>query len=66
MCFFDTMNYGVRHGDLEDNMDYATMQDNKAYSDRMAFEMMFFVVVGVLLFDIVTGIIIDTFGGTFC
>jgi hypothetical protein len=62
LCFFNMLDEGMRNGDIvADAMDDATYQDGRTYADRMVFGLFFFLVVGVILFDIVTGIIIDTF-----
>lgn len=62
LCFFETLDQGLRSGDIVDAaFDTTTYQDGLTYADRVVFGLMFFLVVGVILFDIVTGIIIDTF-----
>ena len=63
MCFFTTLDVGMRTGDISGNaMDGVTFQDGLVYADRVLFGLVFFLFLGVILFDIVTGIIIDTFG----
>merc|ERR1712046_382244 len=42
-------------------MDVVTFEDGLTYADRVLYGLLFFLVVGVILFDIVTGIIIDKF-----
>merc|ERR1712216_776015 len=42
--------------------DDAFFGDGQMYIDRVIFGLVFFLVLGVILFDIVTGIIIDKFG----
>merc|ERR1711988_1652100 len=63
LCFFETLDQGLRSGDIVDAVfDSASFADGLSYADRVVFGMMFFLVVGVVLFDIVTGIILDKFG----
>merc|ERR1711998_181013 len=63
LCFFNTLDVGMRTGDLSGNaMDTVTYKDGLLYADRVLYGLVFFLFLGVILFDIVTGIIIDTFG----
>jgi hypothetical protein len=63
LCFFNTLDQGLRTGDLSGNaMDTVTWEGGLVYADRVLFGLVFFLFLGVILFDIVTGIIIDTFG----
>ena len=63
ICFFETLDQGLRSGDIVDAVfDSASFENGLSYADRVVFGMMFFLVVGVILFDIVTGIILDKFG----
>merc|ERR1719181_1572383 len=63
LCFFETLDMGLPSGDIVDaSYDTATYRDGLTYADRVVFGLMFFFAVGVILFDIVTGIILDTFG----
>jgi len=63
ICFFETLDQGLRSGDIVDAVfDSASFENGLSYADRVVFGMMFFLVVGVVLFDIVTGIILDKFG----
>lgn len=60
-CFW-TIAYGaVRAGDIAEVMDEFSPADGSLYYSRLLFDMIFFIVLGVLLFDMVTGIIVDTF-----
>merc|ERR1719198_1563614 len=62
MCFFATLDIGMRTGDIVGNaMDSVSYQDGLTYADRVLFGIVFFFLLGVILFDIVTGLIIDTF-----
>merc|ERR1719198_294038 len=62
MCFFATLDIGMRTGDIVGNaMDSISYEDGLSYADRVLFGIVFFFLLGVILFDIVTGIIIDTF-----
>jgi len=62
LCFFETIDVGLRSGDIAgDAMDVVTFEDGLTYADRVLYGLLFFLVVGVILFDIVTGIIIDKF-----
>jgi hypothetical protein len=60
-CFW-TVAYGaVRAGDIAEIMTDISPDQGSHYFARLAFDMLFFIVLGVLLFDMVTGIIVDTF-----
>ena len=62
-CFTVTIDYGLRSGDIVDAaMDSSYFTYGQRHVDRVIFGLLFFFVLGVILFDIVTGIIIDTFG----
>jgi hypothetical protein len=62
-CFTNTLDQGMRSGDISDSsMDAVTYENGLVYADRVLFGLVFFLFLGVILFDIVTGIIIDTFG----
>jgi hypothetical protein len=61
-CYINIIDIGMRTGDIMGNaMDVVTFDDGLTYADRILWGVLFFLVVGVILFDIVTGIIIDTF-----
>ena len=60
-CFFTVAYGGVRAGDIAEIMTDISPDQNAHYYYRMVFDMMFFIILGVLLFDMVTGIIVDTF-----
>ena len=64
VCFLEFFDSGLRSGDIVDaTFDDLTYQDNvMAYFGRIVFGLSFFLIIGVILFDIVTGIIIDKFG----
>ena len=55
LCFFETLDQGLRSGDIVDAaFDTTTFDDGLTYADRVVFGLMFFLIVGVILFDIVT------------
>jgi hypothetical protein len=64
VCFLEFFDSGLRSGDIVDAaFDDLTYRDNiMGYFGRIVFGLSFFLVIGVILFDIVTGIIIDKFG----
>lgn len=55
---------GIRTGDIAVGMDDATprKQDAEGWTARLVYDLLFFILIGVLLFDMVTGIILDSFG----
>jgi len=58
--FWLILNAGTRYGDIGDIMtDFS--HDDGDYYGRIFFLLAFFVILGVLLFNIITGIILDTF-----
>jgi len=62
-CFWLIFYHGVPAGSLEgvfDPIDNRGSNDNK-YLQRVLFELSFFVWVGILLFNIITGLMVDTF-----
>ena len=58
-CFTQTVYLGIRTGDIAEVLDDP---DESNYTTRMLFDLSFFLILGILLFDMVTGIILDTFG----
>jgi len=58
-CFVQTTYIGIRAGDMAEVLDDP---DEGTYHVRMLFDLSFFLILGILLFDMVTGIILDTFG----
>ena len=46
----------------EQGMEGVTYQAGAGWFTRLFFDVSFFIILGVLLFDMVTGIIVDTFG----
>ena len=58
-CFIQTTYIGIRAGDMAEVLDDP---DESSYHVRMLFDLSFFLILGILLFDMVTGIILDTFG----
>ena len=57
-CFTQTLDAGLRTGDIVDSsMDNTFFQDGQSHIDRVIFGLAFFLVLGVILFDIVTGIV---------
>ena len=64
VCFLEFFDVGLRSGDIVDaSFDDLTYRDGiYPWFGRIVYGLAFFLVIGVILFDIVTGIIIDTFG----
>jgi hypothetical protein len=60
-CFWDVAYGAVRAGDIAEIMQEISPEQGDHYYKRLVFDMLFFVILGVLLFDMVTGIIVDTF-----
>ena len=59
-CFSTTLNHGIRiGGGIGEAMTYPSIED---YYARMAFDLLFFIVIIIVLLNILFGIIIDTFG----
>ena len=58
-CFTQTIYLGIRAGDIAEILDDP---DESNYTTRMLFDLSFFLILGILFFDMVTGIILDTFG----
>jgi len=59
-CFSTTLNHGIRiGGGIGEAMRYPSIED---YYARMAFDLLFFIVIIIVLLNILFGIIIDTFG----
>ncbi|GMH85943.1 hypothetical protein TL16_g10388 [Triparma laevis f. inornata] len=61
-CFLFSLYVGLREGDMDAVLADADVADPTVWRNRMLYDITFFVVLGVLLFDVVTGIILDTFG----
>jgi hypothetical protein len=61
-CFFLIFYMGVPDGSLGAVLDNASNRDQPDYMRRVAFDLSFFVWVGVLLFNIITGLMVDGFG----
>ena len=63
VCFLEFFDAGLRTGDIVgatfDDITYA--DKTMTYFGRIIFGLAFFLVIGVILFDIITGIIIDKF-----
>jgi inositol 1,4,5-triphosphate receptor type 1/inositol 1,4,5-triphosphate receptor type 3 len=60
LCYIEMAWMGIIGGGAI-NMDVVGYADGRQYYQRVMFDLAFFIVVGVLLFNMVTGIIIDTF-----
>jgi ryanodine receptor 2 len=61
-CFVFSLYVGIREGDMDAVLDDADMDDRAQWRNRIIYDLTFFIILGVLLFDVVTGIILDTFG----
>lgn len=62
VCFFQTVDVGLRTGDIVGNgMDLITYKEGSTYADRILFGLCFYLILGVILFDIITGVILDQF-----
>jgi len=59
-CFVQVASHGIRTPD-DLSMD-PIFSDNAKYVQRVAYDLSFFIIIGALLFNMVTGIIVDTFG----
>jgi hypothetical protein len=58
-CFTSTLYFGIRAGGgIGDGLDPATSED---YWARMAFDLLYYVIMIIILLNIIFGIIIDTF-----
>jgi hypothetical protein len=60
-CFIQTIFMGLTDPATQ-GMDGVTYKDGTGWVSRIIFDLSFFIILGVLLFDMVTGIIVDTFG----
>ena len=62
-CFIQILDVGLRSGDIVgESFDDVTYEDGAGpWLLRVTYGLLFFLVIGVILFDIVTGIIIDKF-----
>jgi hypothetical protein len=62
-CFFFSLYVGFRTGDLSEAMGDAQNPGDFTgdFPKRLIYDLSFFVILGVLLFDMVTGIILDAF-----
>jgi hypothetical protein len=61
-CFFLIMYGGVTTGSIAEVMDNTSNSDGDRYIWRMIYDITFFVWVGIMLFNVLTGLIVDTFG----
>eukprot|EP00615_Pteridomonas_danica_P005853 CAMPEP_0114339576 /NCGR_PEP_ID=MMETSP0101-20121206/7817_1 /TAXON_ID=38822 ORGANISM="Pteridomonas danica, Strain PT" /NCGR_SAMPLE_ID=MMETSP0101 /ASSEMBLY_ACC=CAM_ASM_000211 /LENGTH=2941 /DNA_ID=CAMNT_0001472581 /DNA_START=113 /DNA_END=8938 /DNA_ORIENTATION=+ len=61
-CFFLIMYGGVTTGSIAEVMDNTSNSDGDRYIWRMVYDLTFFVWVGIMLFNVLTGLIVDTFG----
>jgi len=63
-CFIWILYYGLQGGSIWEAMDDVQSSSNAQHYvyRRVAFDLTFYVVLGVLLFNLVTGVMIDTFG----
>ena len=61
-CFWYIFYVGVPGGGISDLMNGVTVADGETYWSRILYDLIFFVWMGVLLFNVITGLIVDTFG----
>jgi hypothetical protein len=61
-CFVLIFYHGASTGALDDVFDPISNRDQPTYLKRVLFDLSFFVWVGVLLFNIITGLMVDGFG----
>ena len=61
-CFWYIFFVGVPAGTISDLMTEVTVYDGEEYWSRVAYDLIFFVWMGVLLFNVITGLMVDTFG----
>ena len=61
-CFFLIFYMGIPQGGMGEVLDAVSNRDQPDYLQRVAFDLSFFVWVGVLLFNIITGLMVDGFG----
>jgi len=59
--FWLVLDGGIRLGDIGSVMVRTSYQDGDSYHQRILFMLFFFIILGALLFNMVTGIIVDTF-----
>jgi hypothetical protein len=59
-CFWLIMYKGVPAGTLDEVLDVIDNRDS-LYLGRVLFDLSFFVIVGIFLFNIITGLMVDTF-----
>eukprot|EP00615_Pteridomonas_danica_P011690 CAMPEP_0114330802 /NCGR_PEP_ID=MMETSP0101-20121206/1993_1 /TAXON_ID=38822 ORGANISM="Pteridomonas danica, Strain PT" /NCGR_SAMPLE_ID=MMETSP0101 /ASSEMBLY_ACC=CAM_ASM_000211 /LENGTH=1284 /DNA_ID=CAMNT_0001460933 /DNA_START=3986 /DNA_END=7840 /DNA_ORIENTATION=+ len=60
-CFWLIFYGGVPIGGMTEVMDNISNKEGNSYLARVAFDLSFFVWVGILLFNVITGLIVDTF-----
>jgi hypothetical protein len=61
-CFVFSIYVGMRSGDMGEVLNEVDTGDSAGFRTRIIYDLSFFLILGVLLFDMVTGIILDTFG----
>jgi hypothetical protein len=61
-CFFLIFYLGIPAGSMGEVLDNVSNRDQPDYLMRVAFDLSFFIWVGVLLFNIITGLMVDGFG----
>jgi len=59
--FLLVLDGGIRSGDIGSLMTGTTHDEGSVYVQRILFMLAFFIILGALLFNMVTGIIVDTF-----
>ena len=62
-CFFLLFYKGVGSGgNLQSVLSNVSNRDQPEYLRRVAFDLFYFIVVGIILFNVITGIVVDGFG----
>jgi hypothetical protein len=60
-CAWLIMYRAVPIGSLEEVMDWTNNRDGDVYLQRFLFDFSFFIIIGIILFNVITGLMVDTF-----
>jgi hypothetical protein len=60
-CAWLIMYRAVPIGSLEEVLDWTNNRDGDVYLQRFLFDFSFFVIIGIILFNVITGLMVDTF-----